>query len=101
MTAGDSTDDRATEAPGRFDDRERIAHQLTDTLLRRASAMSLTLHGAYQRAHDTRVRAAIATVLTELDELVPDVRRIVFDTARDHIRTPGDGTDTAPGRSPS
>lgn len=65
--------------PVLMQERDRIASQLTDRLVRRMYAVGLTLQRASQHADDPDVRDMLATAVTDLDQAICEVRKIVFD----------------------
>ena len=65
-------------------DRERIAGDLHDTVIRTVSGVTMYLQGAASRAQEPEVRARLETSVAELDRAISDLRSLVF-----RLRPPG------------
>lgn len=61
-----------------WDDRERIAYDLADVLIRRMFAISLDLHSALARIGDEQAARKVRAAITSLDQSINDVRVSVF-----------------------
>jgi hypothetical protein len=59
-------------------ERDRIAAQLQDTVVRRVFAASLTLHGAAGLSAEPEVRSRIEVTIDELDQVIREIRQVVF-----------------------
>jgi hypothetical protein len=59
-------------------DREGIAAGLQDIIVRRASAAGLNLESAYGLCADQEVRRRIEPAIHELDEMIREIRTVVF-----------------------
>ncbi|MFI9511018.1 GAF domain-containing sensor histidine kinase [Nocardia sp. NPDC052566] len=60
-------------------DRDRIARDLHDHVIQRLFAIGLTLQGALPKAPVPEVRQRLATVITDLQEVVQEIRTSIFD----------------------
>lgn len=60
-------------------DRDRIARDLHDHVIQRLFAIGLTLQGALPRARVPEVRQRLTTVITDLQEVVQEIRTSIFD----------------------
>ena len=67
-----------------FEDRERIARDLHDTVIQRLFAIGLGLQSTLRLVDDPRVNGRIVTAIDDLDTTVRDVRAAIFElhTAR-------------------
>jgi len=61
-----------------FEDRERIARDLHDTVIQRLFATGLSLQGAARLAERPEVRARIEASVEELDQTVKHIRTAIF-----------------------
>src|SRR5207253_7932424 len=61
-----------------FEDRERIARDLHDTVIQRLFATGLGLQGAARLAERPEVRARIQTAVDDLDETIRQIRTTIF-----------------------
>ncbi len=59
-------------------ERDRIAAQLQDTVVRRVFSVALTLHGAAGLTTEPEVRRRVEAAIEELDHVVREVREVVF-----------------------
>jgi hypothetical protein len=94
-----ASDHAGSAVPARRDDgnvaivvreRDRIAAQLQDTVVRRVFSVALTLHGAAGLTTEPEVRRRVEAAIEELDHVVRGVREVVF-AAGPHA--PGGGLD--------
>lgn len=60
-------------------DPQSIAHDLADQITRRLFGIGLELHGALARIQDPRAAERVLAALTELDDAIDDLRRVIFD----------------------
>ncbi|QIS11125.1 sensor histidine kinase [Nocardia arthritidis] len=60
-------------------DRDRIARDLHDHVIQRLFAIGLTLQGALPKARVPEVRQRLSTVITDLQDVVQDIRTSIFD----------------------
>lgn len=82
-----ASDHAAGTLPARRDDdddrtvireRDRIAAQLQDTVVRRAFAVGLTLHGAAGLTSEPEVRRRVEAAIDELDQVIREIRQAIF-----------------------
>jgi len=69
-------------APGRScgsRDAQRIAQDLADQITRRLFGIGLELNGALARIQDPWTTQRVRAALTGLDDVIDDLRRVVFD----------------------
>jgi PAS domain S-box-containing protein len=66
------------ERLGRLQDRERIAQQLGDGILRELFATGLHLQATASAATDSEVAARITEAIARLDQMIAELRRHVF-----------------------
>ncbi len=71
-------------------ERDRIAAQLQDTVVRRVFSAGLTLHGAAGLTTEPEVRRRVEAALAELDHVIREVREAIFAAAP---HAPGGGLD--------
>lgn len=64
-------------------ERDRIASELTDRLVHRMFAVGLTLQRASQHIEDPEVHAMVTTAVSDLDQAISEIRKIVFDVPHD------------------
>lgn len=102
--AHDERPGRHAEGPGRTQeemvarrlsaDRERIAEDLSDPLVRLLFAVSLDLHAALSRTGDRPATEKIHSAIAGLDQAIKELRAAVFDIGRSATATgrtdPGD-----------
>lgn len=69
-------------------DRERIADDLSDSLVRRLFAVSLDLYAALSRTGDRLAADKIRTAITGLDQAIKELRAAVFDIRRSEDGSP-------------
>jgi PAS domain S-box-containing protein len=60
------------------DERQRIANNLHQTVMRRASTASMTAHGLLALVSSEAARARVQRLVHELDQIVVEVRQAVF-----------------------
>jgi PAS domain S-box-containing protein len=60
------------------DDRDRIAHNLHQTVMRRASEASMLAHGLLSIVPNEAAASRVRELVHELDEMTVDVRRAIF-----------------------
>ncbi|MEV0295434.1 GAF domain-containing sensor histidine kinase [Nocardia sp. NPDC050710] len=60
-------------------DRDRIARDLHDHVIQRLFAIGLTLQGAVPKARVPEVRQRLSTVVSDLQEVVQEIRTSIFD----------------------
>lgn len=68
------------------DDRDRIAHNLHGTVMRRLSTASLQAHSLLGRVEDEATRERLTTLIGELEQTIVDVRHAVFRLGNEHER---------------
>jgi signal transduction histidine kinase len=71
-----------------FEDRDRIARDMQDAVIRRLFEISLRLQGLSTLV-DRSVRGRIATLVDDLDGTIREVRRTIF-SLQDHVNPVGD-----------
>ncbi len=76
-------------------ERDRIAGQLLDGIVRRVFAAGLALEGAAGLTREFEVRRKIEVAVGELDQVVREVREAVFSTGRHGARSDGGGQEIA------
>lgn len=69
-------------------DRERIADQLSERVVRKLFTVVLGLHGVAGAATDEREHAALVRLIGELDGAIAQIRSIAFDL-EDRSAPPG------------
>ena len=62
-----------------FEDRERIARDLHDTVIQRLFAIGLSLQGAVRLADDPALVARLGSAVDELDTTVREIRSAIFE----------------------
>ena len=60
-------------------DRERIARDLHDQIIQRIFAVGLDLHGVIARLHSPQLAARLTQSVDELQAVIDDIRRTIFD----------------------
>ena len=60
-------------------DRERIAHDLQDHVIRRIFAVELDLHGTIPRARSTEVQQRLSGSIDDLQGVIQEIRTAIFD----------------------
>lgn len=83
---------RDNEQLHRLEDRRQIAEDLQQGVIRRLSALSMTLPGIAARVSSPEVRALISQRINEVDDIIRDFRTAVFGLHR-----PTDDQPTDPG----
>lgn len=73
-----------------FEDRERIARELHDTVIQRMFASGLSLQGLAAREDDPEIAARLHQVIDDLDDTVRHIRSTIFELQRPRI--PGRST---------
>jgi signal transduction histidine kinase len=69
---------RDNEQLHRLEDRRQIAEDLQQGVIRRLSALSMTLPGIAARVSSPEVRALISQRINEVDDIIRDFRTAVF-----------------------
>jgi signal transduction histidine kinase len=72
-----------------FEDRQRIARDLHDTVIQRLFATALSLQASLRDVTDPDVASRIETAIEELDSTIRHIRTAIFDL--EVARTPDDG----------
>ena len=65
----------------RFEDQERIARDLHDTVIQRLFATALSLQGVTRLIRDDEVRRRVEAAVEDLDTTVRHIRTVIFDVA--------------------
>lgn len=60
-------------------DRDRIARDLHDHVIQRVFAVGLSVQGTLQRAQSVEVRSRLRRTVNDLQEIIQDIRRTIFD----------------------
>jgi len=79
--ASDLTTGRASDLAV-IEERDRIAAELQDSIIRRVFAAGLSLETAAGLAASQQVRARIDSAISELDQVIREIRNAVFQDAR-------------------
>lgn len=74
----DSIDNR--NEPAMLSDRERIAFDLNDLVIKRIFSVGLWLQATAARADDAQLALRIQNAIDELDGVISDIRTTVFST---------------------
>lgn len=84
LTATPGKADRLTAAA----ERDRIAAELSNSVIQRVFAAGLSLHGAAGLTSNPQVRERIEEAVQALDQAIREIRQVVF---RDQVPQPGGG----------
>lgn len=84
---------QARQAVVLAEDHDRLARDLHDTVIQRLFAAGLSLQAASALTDDDRIRARLATTVTDLDETIRELRNAIFD-----LQSPDPGPSGVRGR---